>query len=62
MLTTNRTISNVSINSVSTNSSSSYRSFESQSQTHDNEYQQSSQNPPNCDDDTVSHLTYSVAN
>ncbi|CAF3875516.1 unnamed protein product, partial [Rotaria magnacalcarata] len=62
MLTTNRTISNVSINSLSTNSSSSYRSFESQSQTHDNEYQQSSQHPPNCDDDTVSHLTYSVAN
>jgi hypothetical protein len=58
--TTNRTISNVSINSVSTNSSSSYPSYESQ--THDNEYQQSSQTPLNAEDETLSSSTYSMTN
>jgi hypothetical protein len=58
--TTNRTISNVSINSVSTNSSSSYPSYESQ--THDQEYQQSSQTPLNAEDETLSSSTYSITN
>jgi len=58
--TTNRTISNVSINSVSTNSSSSYPSYESQ--IHDNEYQQSSQIPLNAEDETLSSSTYSFTN
>jgi hypothetical protein len=58
--TTNRTISNVSINSVSTNSSSSYPSYESH--IHDNEYQQSSHHPLNAEDETLSSSTYSVTN
>jgi len=58
--TTNRTISNVSINSVSTNSSSSYPSYESQ--THDNDYQQSSQTPLIAEDETLSSSTYSITN
>ena len=60
ILTTNRTISNVSINSVSTNSSSSYPSCESQM--HDNEFQQSSQIPLNAEDETLSSSTYSITN
>ena len=55
---TNRTISNVSINSVSTNSSSSYPSYESQ--IHDQEYPQSSQIPLNAEDETLSSSTYSI--
>ncbi|CAF0835230.1 unnamed protein product [Adineta steineri] len=58
--TTNRTISNLSINSLSTNSSSSYPSYESQ--THDNDYQQSSQTPFNAEDETLSSSTYSITN
>ncbi|CAF3030220.1 unnamed protein product [Rotaria sp. Silwood2] len=58
--TTNRTISNVSINSVSTSSSSSYRSYESQ--THDNEYPQSSHTALNAEDETASNSTYSMTN
>lgn len=54
----NRTVSNVSINSVSTNSSSSCPSFESQPP--DTEYQQSSQTPLNPDDETFSCSTYSI--
>lgn len=54
----NRTVSNVSINSVSTNSSSSCPSFESQ--TPDNDYQQSSQTPLNAEDETFSSSTYSM--
>lgn len=58
--TTNRTISNVSINSVSTNSSSSYPSCESQ--THDNDFQQSSQIPIHAEDETLSSSTHSISN
>lgn len=54
----NRTVSNVSINSVSTNSSSSCPSYESQ--TPDHEYQQSSQTPLNAEDETFSSSTYSI--
>jgi len=58
--TTNRTISNVSINSVSTNSSSSYPSCESQMQ--DNDFQQSSQIPIHAEDETPSSSTNSHSN
>ncbi|CAF1556406.1 unnamed protein product [Adineta ricciae] len=57
--TANRTISNVSINSVSTSSSSSYPSCESQPP--DNDYQQSSQIPLNAEDETLSSSTVSIA-
>lgn len=57
--TSNRTISNVSINSVSTNSSSSYPSYESH--THDHDYQHSSsQLPLHAEDETLSSSTNSI--
>ena len=56
--TANRTISNVSINSVSTSSSSSYPSYECQ--TPENDGPSSSQTPLHPDDETLSSSTNSI--